>query len=71
MKTNEVNETKVNAYVRQFSRLAETLPGSDDFEIEQAALDALWDSLSVEEKAVAYSDAQPHREKLQSQRGEA
>lgn len=60
--TNEAN--KVEAYARQFSRLALLTPGTPNFDIEKTTLDTLWESLSDSEKAVAHDKTKPYLTKI-------
>lgn len=58
------SDAKIQAYLREFSRLVLLTPGTNDFEIEQTSLNTLWENLTVEEQAVAHEKASPFREKL-------
>lgn len=59
-------DSKVQSYLRAFARLVSAQPGTPDFDIEQASLDAAWDSLTIEEKSLAYEQAEPYRKRLSS-----
>ena len=60
---NLSGEATVQAYLRAYARLSMTKPGTPDFDIEQAGLETIWNSLTVEEKAEAHELAAPYRAK--------